>query len=232
MKLPFLISVPHGGLYIPPEVRDICILQPAEVYAESDSGAAVIFHGLLESAVAACSADIARAIVDLNRDPDDFSRDGVIKTHTCFNVPVYREFPSQIIIEKLLSSYYYPYHQELKQLIGNQNFKIGVDCHTMAPVGPPAGHDAGKERPLVCVSNAGTACPDRWLGELAGCFHEVFPGEHVAINSPFRGGYIIRSYSSELPWIQVEVSRTARLSNDDKAAGVMAALSVWSSIIF
>lgn len=63
MKLSFLVSVPHAELYILPEALDICRLTPEEIYT---GRAATIFHGRLEAADAQCSADIARAIADLN----------------------------------------------------------------------------------------------------------------------------------------------------------------------
>lgn len=232
MKLPFLVSVPHAGLYVPPEVRDICILTPEEIFADSDAGAAEIYHDLQESAAASCSSDIARAIVDLNRAADNFGKDGVIKTHTCYDVPVYNRIPSQNLIEKLLTKYYYPYHQKLHPSAYSKKIKIGIDCHTMAEVGPPIGPDAGRQRPLVCISNAAGTCPDKWLSILAESFQKIFPHGKVNINEPFKGGYIIRSYSTELPWLQIEISRTERVANSVKKAGVFKALSAWSSIIF
>ena len=232
MKLPFLISVPHGGLHVPPEVKDICILSPEEIYADSDGGAAAIYYGLEKSVETFCSTDIARAIVDLNRAEDDFRKDGIIKTHTCYDVPVYREFPKKDTIEKLLDKYYRPYHRRLAEPANRERVKIGIDCHTMAAMGPPIGPDAGKPRPLVCLSNAAGTCPDRWLGVLAETFHRVFPLMEVKINEPFKGGYIIRSHSAGLPWLQLEISRTQELSESDKKAGVFEALSSFSSTIF
>jgi formiminoglutamase len=121
-----------------------------------------------------CTSGIARAIVDMNRAVDDFRKDGVIKTHTCYDVRVYKEFPSRKLIEQLLTKYYHPYHQKLERLTNTENIVVGIDCHTMAAVGPPIGPDAGKSRPLVCLSNADGTCPDDWLTELAQCFQNVF----------------------------------------------------------
>ena len=163
----------------------------------------------------------------MNRAADDFRKDGVIKTHTCYDVPVYKEFPSQELIERLLTDYYHPYHQKLESLKDKQRIKIGIDCHTMVAVGPPIGPDAGKERPLVCISNADGTCPGEWLPCLAQCFQKVFPNEQVNINSPFKGGYIIRHHSKDLPWLQIELSRTESILNNAKGDGLIEALSVW-----
>jgi formiminoglutamase len=154
LKLPFLVSVPHAGLQVPQEVKDICILTPEEIYADSDEGAAEVYFDLEKVVEAFCTSGIARAIVDMNRAVDDFRKDGVIKTHTCYDVRVYKEFPSRKLIEQLLTKYYHPYHQKLERLTNTENIVVGIDCHTMAAVGPPIGPDAGKSRPLVCLSNA------------------------------------------------------------------------------
>jgi formiminoglutamase len=224
--------VPHAGLHIPQEVQDICILKPEDIYADSDGGAAEVYFALEYITEAFISSDVARPIVDLNRAADDFRKDGVIKTHTCYDVPVYREFPSQELIEKLLADYYHPYHQQLEDLADKEKLKIGIDCHTMSAVGPPIGPDAGKDRPLICISNADGTCPDKWLDELANCFQKIFPNEQIAINSPFKGGYIIRHHSRVLPWLQIELSRTERIFNSEKREGVIEALNVWHRMIF
>jgi formiminoglutamase len=227
VSLPFLVSVPHAGLLVPSEVKDICALSEEDIYADSDCGAAEIYFGLENSVEAFCTSNIARAIVDLNRAADDFRKDGIIKTHTCYDIPVYREFPTRERIERLLSNYYYPYHQKLENLIDKEKIKIGIDCHTMAAVGPPVGPDAGKSRPLVCLSNAEGTCPDEWVQSLADCFRNIFSHEEITINTPFKGGFIIRNHSAKLPWLQIELSRTDSISYKDKRAGVIEALNVW-----
>ena len=57
---------------------------------------------------------IARAIVDVNRAPEDRppkNQDGVVKTVTINGTPVYKgdKFPDDALIEELLQRYYYPY---------------------------------------------------------------------------------------------------------------------------
>jgi hypothetical protein len=102
----------------------------------------------------------------------------------------------------------------------------------MAAVGPPIGPDAGKSRPLVCLSNADGTCPDDWLIELAQCFHKVFSNEQVKINDPFKGGYIIRNHSTKIPWLQIELSRTESISNKDKRNWIREALFAWGKVVF
>jgi hypothetical protein len=51
---------------------------------DSDEGAAEVYFDLEKVVEAFCTSGIARAIVDMNRAADDFRKDGVIKTHTCY----------------------------------------------------------------------------------------------------------------------------------------------------
>lgn len=224
MKLPLLISNPHAGLVVPPEVKGYCVLTDGDVAADGDEGAAEIFD--LRPAVAAYrTTDIARAIVDLNRTEDDRSPDGVVKTHTCWNVPVYRDFPPEGVVEMLLERYYRPYHASLARS-ARFHVRLGVDCHTMAAVGPPIGPSAGQARPLLCLSNADETCPQSRIQSLAGCFEEAF-GAEVSINAPFKGGFIIRRHCGTLPWVQLELSRAPFATNDEKRRRVLAALTAW-----
>ena len=171
MNLPILLSVPHAGWKIPPEVRDTAILTDRDILDDGDSGAAEIYYPLKEVVEAFVTTDIARAIVDLNRAEDDFWKDGVIKTHTCWDIPVYRHYPSEETIQELINKYHRPYHARLTSLAGS--VMAGIDCHTMAATAPPVAKDSGEERPPVCLSNAEYTCPKDWIESLAECLSHL-----------------------------------------------------------
>ena len=46
--------------------------------------------------------------------------------------------------------------------------------------------------------------------------------------TPILGGYIIRSHSAKIPWIQIEYSRAPFLSHEHKSNALIEALSEWS----
>jgi formiminoglutamase len=226
VTLPLLLSVPHAGLRVPPEAEPYCILTPQQIAEDGDQGAAEIY-ALQSEVVAYQTTDVARAIVDLNRSPDDRRPDGVVKTHTCWNVPVYREFPPEEVVDALLERYYWPYQQGLSGLVSRETI-LGLDCHTMLAKGPPIGPGPGIERPWICLSNGEGTCPQPWIESLRACFQEGFDGP-VTINDPFRGGYITRTHSTELPWVQLELSRAPFLDWAGKRQRVLAALKSWCS---
>ncbi len=228
MKLPLLLSVPHAGLQVPPEAAPYCFLNPRQILEDSDEGAAEIYDLAPEVAVYRTTA-IARCIVDLNRGPGDRRADGVVKTHTCLEVPVYERHPPREVVDALLSRYHRPYHRDLTRL-ARPPVRCGVDCHTMLAKGPPIGPGPGLERPWVCLSNGGGTCPPEWISILQRCFQQVCDGL-VAINDPFKGGFIIRAHAAEMPWIQLELSRSPFASDSEKRHMVRTALVKFCSDI-
>lgn len=227
VKLPLVISVPHAGLRVPEEVAPACALSPAEIAADCDGGSREIYS-FAEEAGAFVTTDIARAVVDVNRARDDRRLDGVVKTHTSYKVAVWDPPLSEAEVEGLLAAYYDPYHARLAELSAAGRWPLGVDCHTMAAVGPPVGPDPSRERPWVCVSNAHGTCPQEWVDTLREGFQQQLDGP-VRINDPFRGGYISRSHSAEMPWLQIELSREPYLPHDAKRRVVLSALHHWAA---
>jgi formiminoglutamase len=229
MKLPILVSLPHAGLQVPEELKDYCILSNHDIEKDGDEQAWEIYNKLEDMVEAFQTTNIARAFVDLNRAPDDIRLDGVVKTHTIWERPIYNiELPPELI-QALIKKHWTPYHENLSNLTTDK-VKLGIDCHTMAAVGPPVGPDTGHKRPAVCLSNADGTCPDEWIKVMAECFKETFQ-ENVKINDPFTGGYIIKSHSSELPWIQIELSRGDFMSESEKSVRLIEALKNFCSYL-
>ena len=202
MKLPLLISLPHAGLSVPPPLKPLCVLTPEQIKKDGDEGAAEIY-AIRDEVAEFVTTDVARAILDMNRAEDDRRPDGIVKTHTCWNEPVYNDSLPDELVATLLDEFYRPYHAQLSAA-ASRDLLLGVDCHTMASHGPPIGPDPGVERPWVCLSNADDTCPLEWIESLAECFRCEFEGP-VTINNPFRGGYIIRSHAAEMPWLQPRI---------------------------
>jgi N-formylglutamate amidohydrolase len=234
--LPILLSVPHSGREVPPELKSRCRLTPAEIEADGDVGSAQIYHPLADAVVGLVSASIARAFVDLNRAATDIRRDGVVKTHTCWQIPIYKTPLDTVLIRTLLQKYHQPYHQKLDRLAASQSSTgsctapitsvcLGVDCHTMAAAAPPIAKHPGARRPHVCLSNRhGKTCPDTWLEILATALAEKLPGP-ITRNAPFVGGYITHRRPGNLPWLQLELSRAPFASLAEKSAAVRHALT-------
>jgi formiminoglutamase len=240
-KFPVLISIPHGGTNIPPELINRVCIPAKDIFDDSDPFTREIYD--LETWVLEfIDTNIARAFVDLNRAVDDLppkNPDGIIKSMTCYKKPIYikGKEPDESLRQTLIKRYYLPYHKKIQEITNqNKRLKLALDCHSMAAEPPPIAPDKINEkflqggpggtvfskrvppgRPLICLGNAhGKACDRDIVKKLAGCFCEAFELEEqdVTINQPFAGGYITRTHGNNpLPWVQVEMNRSLYLAS-------------------
>ena len=221
MTLGVLLSIPHGGDRIPPEAAEMCALRPADIWSDGDACTRKIYD--LGDAVAAVrTTKIARAIVDLNRAPDDrppANPDGVVKSLTAQGVSVWRggAAPGDDLARLLIERYWQPYHDELATLCEQSDVHVAFDCHSMAEFAPAISPRAGEARPLFCLSNAdGVTAPTELLEGLASALAEAFECDRASIglNEPFSGGYITRTHGRakgaepSVPWVQIEMNRS------------------------
>ena len=222
-KLPVLISIPHGGMLIPEELKNKIIIGKEEIFEDIDPYTQEIYN-LKDKVITVFKTDIARTFVDLSRAADDRppqNPDGVIKSHTCFGKKIFRENeqPDSLLINQLLEKYYHPYHYHLRNYIEKNKYEIQLclDCHTMAETGPAISPDTGARRPLICLGNRfGKTAPNELIEKLKRSFTKIFnlDEKQVAINEPFAGGFITRNYGNNpLPWIQVEMNRSFYLAD-------------------
>lgn len=228
-KLPIIVSVPHGGEIIAPEMSDLTLLSLRDIFSDGDPLTREIYDFRNEVAFY-FESTIARAIVDLNRSPDDLppvNKDGVIKSHTATGKGIYRKnsLPSKDTLRLLLKKYHTPYHEGLGKKSKKPFLFCGIDCHTMLDKAPIISPSSGIQRPFICLSNRGDhrgnsvrgrrlTCPPEMIRSLARFFKEQFPEEanNITLNDPFQGGYIVRRHSKNLPWIQIELNRRSYLS--------------------
>jgi formiminoglutamase len=218
MSLLVLISIPHGGTKTPPEVVGRVRASAAEIFEDGDAFTPAIYD-IADKVAHVQVARVARAFVDLNRAEDDrppANTDGVVKTATCFDRPVYDAPLDDALTETLLATYYRPYHAALSEAAHRAGLLVGLDCHSMAAFPPPVAPDADTPRPLFCLSNGeGRTADDTLLERLAEQIARSFEcaPEEVALNRPFKGGYITRRYGRHpLPWIQIELNRSLYLA--------------------
>jgi formiminoglutamase len=227
--LPLLLSVPHAGLEVPGYLQAWCRLSPQEIAEDGDVGAKAIYD-LGNEVRAFVTTGVARAIVDMNRGPNDRRKDGVVKTHTCWDVAIYEPSVPDELLAQTIREHHQPYHEQLTRYADDPGLLLGIDCHTMAANGPPVGPDPGAPRPMVCVSDGnGETCPGAWTELFCDCLRQQFPGQ-VTLNEPFAGGYITRYHGLEMPWLQLEMSRTTDPSDPTKRRMVLAAFREWVKI--
>lgn len=219
-KLPFLISIPHGGTVIPKELKSRIRLSSQELLADGDPYTKEIYD-MCSDVEVQLKFDIARALIDVNRAENDLppkNPDGVTKTVSIFNTPIYQQGrePNLKETNSLISRYYEPYHAAIQENLNNPKILFAFDCHSMEAIGPAVSRDSGKKRPLFCLgNNNGKTCAEKTTLLFAECICETFsvPTTEVTINKPFSGGYITQKYGmNPIPWIQIEINRSLYLS--------------------
>ena len=236
MREPILVSIPHGGWKVAEEIRDIWALSEKDAFHDGDPVTSRIYD-FVDQVSVQLVMEYYRAVIDLNRAPDDIAPqnpDGVVKSHTCYSVEVYRPGcqPDEDLKQTLLERYYHSYHRALGEAIARDDVRLGVDCHSMAAVSPPIEQDAGTPRPLICLGNLGDAtgevcepfnritCPPEMIRFVADECTRAFQHEDVDIeapaaatmNVPFNGGYITRQMGGRgVPFVQIEMSRALYL---------------------
>lgn len=226
-RMPVLVSVPHAGCAVPERWREACVLGLRGLREDADEQAREVFDvaGHVADFV---TTETARAIVDLNRPPNDLGPDGVVKTETCWKAPVWKRPLRDDEKKRLLDEHYFPYHDRLSAPRGD--VRCGLDLHTMAATAPPIAPRPGEPRPIACISSADGTAPQAWVDSLADAFEAVLP-ERPRINDPFQGGHITRFHAAEMPWIQVELNRGDFMTVEQKRQAVLAALRAFCDVV-
>ncbi|MFC1746463.1 N-formylglutamate amidohydrolase [Candidatus Riflebacteria bacterium] len=218
--LPVLLSIPHGGTHIPEELKKLICIERKDVFYDSDPYSKELYD-LGRDVKKVIFFPIARAFIDVNRHnthlPPAFP-DGVIKSHTCHQIKIYRNPPENRCVERVIKRYYETFHNKIRNAVKDKEITLCLDCHTMLAYSPAISPVPGEKRPLLCLGNCdGRSCSFEKVEKLANCFKEVFSlGKNdISINEPFRGGYISRTYGQNpLPWIQVELNRDLYLNSE------------------
>jgi N-formylglutamate deformylase len=208
MILPLVLSIPHCGSEIPPDIAGDFALSPSQVAESEDWGTREVFGGLPVLAVQA--ARWSRLVVDLNRSAEDLGPKGVIARADYFGRTVFKsgQEPDQAETERRIRAYHLPYHEELIENLANPGLRLLLDCHSMDSVGPADAPDTGQKRAQVSLGNNGgndgaanpekkaTTCPAELLRGFASALEAQ--GLSVSLNRPYSGGFITRHYGTIL----------------------------------
>lgn len=173
--IPVVLSRPHGGLEVPDEIKDNLAIDEISLYNECDLWVDQLFdfehpgiadlvpHGHNTGTLATISMPIARGLIDVNRPTASLGKpDGPVKTRTSYGEQIYHEPLSDELNQHLLNRYWQQYHDQIHAALMENlgKVKLFIDCHNMAQLGPSKYHDAGKPRPLICITNLGDASGD------------------------------------------------------------------------
>ena len=227
-KVPIILSSPHSGVEFPDELK--AYFRP-ELMAQPDDTDWFV-HDLYNFApalgITMIHARYSRWVIDLNRDPESIPlyTDGRIITElvpkTDFlgnEIYVNKKFlPDDAEIERRLENYYEPYYEKIANLLTERIAEFGQvllwDAHSIRRFVPTI-QDAPFPD-LILGDNdersAGKEIIEIALGNLrSGKFG-------VNHNSPFKGGFITRSFGKperRVHALQLEMAKTNYMNDDE-----------------
>ena len=243
--IPVLVSVPHAGRAYNPDLL-AQMREPARAaLVLEDRYADMLGRAIAqETGATLLIAEAPRAMLDLNRAPDDVdwsmivNATGTRTSHSLANrrarsglglIPrrlarmgeVWKQPTEHSALLERLAAVHTPYHAALSQTFGKLRDRWGaallIDLHSMPPV---TGHNVPGGRPhLVVGDRFGASCG----AELtAFALSHLARTRRVAHNLPYSGGYILDRHGAPkraMHALQIEVCRSTYLDADMQEIG-------------
>ncbi len=198
---PLLISLPHSGVRIPPEIEPQLTPHALQL-PDTDWHVEKLYAFAPSLGVSVLRAKLSRYVIDLNRDPSGASlypgRDTteLCPTSTFDERPIYLpgHAPDAAEIERRSAEYYRPYHQllgaELERLRAAHGFALLLDGHSIRSEVPR--FFQGRLPDLNLGSADGrSAAPSV---ELVASQVLNNSGLSAVVNGRFKGGFITRHF--------------------------------------
>jgi N-formylglutamate deformylase len=227
-RVPLLISLPHVGTEIPPELHDHFVPR-ALASEDTDWHLERLYRPLAEKLGASLIVPrYSRYVIDLNRPPDDAplypgasGGTGLVPTRFFTNEPLYRDGhePDAAAIAARRETYWRPYHEALAAEMTRLRA-----AHGRALIFE--GHSIRSELPWLFegrlpAMNLGTADGASSAPGITTALGEVLAGhashDHV-VNGRFKGGYITRHFGRPAEgWHAVQLEMCQRCYMDEAA---------------
>ncbi|HEX7886227.1 MAG TPA: N-formylglutamate amidohydrolase [Phenylobacterium sp.] len=229
---PLVFASPHSGRLYPEDMMSAAALDAISIRRSEDAFVDDLIAQAPDHGAAVITASIARAYIDLNREPfeldpamfsdqlPEFARArtarvaaglGAIARVVSEGQEIYRRKLTFAEARRRIEGAHRPYHEALSGLIAEaraaHGFAILVDWHSMPAAAAKA---AGRDRPcdIVLGDRFGAACagvlPMRVERELEAM------GYRVTRNMPYAGGYTTEHYGQphrQAHALQIEINR-------------------------
>lgn len=199
--LPLLISIPHMGTFLPPDIKSR-LTDAALKLPDTDWHVDKLYWFAVELGASVLMSTHSRYVVDLNRPQDDgHLYPGQVKTGLCpletfAGEKIYKEGEEPDHVEKLnrVASYWLPYHDTLKDELARIKEEFGYavlyDAHSIKSVVPKLFD--GRLPDLNLGSVKGASCAPEMA---AAALKAAAGGGHSAVlDGRFIGGHITRHY--------------------------------------
>lgn len=233
-RSPLLLAVPHAGRYYPPQLAEQARVPMERLRALEDRHADRLVELAVSEGGSAVVARMARAAIDLNRDPREIDPamidEGISADRLLLSGKVRaglglfpRRLPScgelwrgRLALEEMgrrIAEAHEPYHRAIAERLEAIRAMFGVavliDCHSMPPL--PVRQAGGPVRIVVgdrFGAGASAAVVDVAMAVIEGA------GLRAARNHPYAGGYTIDRHGRprrRIHAIQIEFDRSLYL---------------------
>ncbi|MGD9814766.1 MAG: N-formylglutamate amidohydrolase [Hyphomonadaceae bacterium] len=225
---PLIFASPHSGRRYPRELLADARVALISLRRSEDAYVDELFAGAAAHGAAVLSATIARAFVDLNRDPGELDPDmfengppssvhtasarvqaglGAIPRISGDGQQIYRRKLRLHEAEHRIATVHRPYHAMLRNLVAETKQHFGcavlVDCHSM-----PSSARGAHAPDIVLGDRFGASCHASVTALAEATLRRL--GYRVARNAPFAGGHTTQTYGRPIEGVhalQIEISR-------------------------
>ncbi len=222
---PLLISIPHDGRYIPPEMAQ-GMTKIGRTIPDTDWDVIRLYAFAGELGASVLAANYSRYVVDLNRSAsDEVLYPGQFSTSVCPAASFSGEalyladkVPDDREKHRRIHAYWRPYHEKIAATLAEIKMRFGYallwDAHSIPGEVPLL--FPGRLPDLNIGSNGGRSCAPAMELALAAAA-DASPHSSV-LNGRFKGGYITRHYgdpANDVHAIQLELAQ--RCYMDEKS---------------
>ncbi len=257
---PILIAVPHAGRSYPAELFGRMRFPEEACLRLEDRFADLVARAVAqETGAALLVAHAPRAMIDLNRAPEDMDWDmlserpppgigrfsagrrarsglGLVPRRLPGMGELWKRKLSLADLDARLELIHRPYHAMLSQTLESLRDRWGaallLDMHSMPPLGPKHGNDPSAD--FVIGDRYGSSCAATL--SLAAFAQLEASGRRAAHNRPYAGGYVLDRHSAPargLHAMQVEICRTTYLDRAlrEPTDGLLDVVQVLASLV-
>lgn len=207
MTVPIVASIPHSGTFIPDSIAAQLTEKHLQSLEYTDWHIEKLYQFLPLLGVPVIQATHSRYIVDVNREVKEpffgLFQTSVVPATTANGQPIYKQQPTREEIQERISTFYLPYHAELRALLQKYLEKFGriylLDLHSFWGRNLPSFIE-------ICLGNQrNQTCSDYLISTAEQYFSTQ--GYRVGRNQLFPGGHITKHYSQipSIETLQIEV---------------------------
>lgn len=228
--LPVVVDVPHAGEWIPDEVLSEMVVHNRTLKRDLDLYVDQLWAKAPALGATLIASNVSRYVIDLNRADDDISPEtvvggarvskpgyyqdrGVVWRTTTDGTPVMRQPMTREAFDRRIATFHTPYHGAIAAEIARVKEQFGycilIDGHSMPSRGRSGHTDPGTRRADIVPGDVeGNSCSPLLTSTVVE--HFIEQGYTVRPNTPYKGGWITRSFGApaqQVHALQIEVNR-------------------------